>query len=374
MATFGNYGQYLRNGTARRLLAENDILISTINEDVEFIKEESMDLSGNIDPNDISQNTADISTNTSAINSIITDVSNNKIGIAGNTSTITPILSDVSNNTFNISVNTANVASSSANVTTNENAITDNSNNIASSVSDVSVNKIDISNNMDAITSIIADVSVNILDISSVTFDVSTNKINIAANDTDISFIVTNVPGNTADISQNRTDISTNIVDISDNEDRIIALEATYGKQYLFAHNSTGMLFDMSNTVYDISFDVINRADAAYVTTNLGISGEFEMAQAGLYLIKFQVSCFRSISDPTERYVTITMRDGSGNAVPGGLMNFVIANNTQYSSGGISVLLDLSGGEKFNYTWEQTLDIDSEIVANTCRLLVEKIS
>jgi hypothetical protein len=370
MSTFGTFGQYQNSLNVIELLVENNTMLREIEVEVADACANTVGI-----VTGIAENTSNAASNATAITSIIADVSINKIDTSSNeadiSNNIVPLIPDISQNKVDISNNQGAITSIMSDISNNQGDIAINTAAIVSFMSDISINQNDIASNQATITSIIADVSINILDISSVIADVSINKIDIATNIADMSSVLNDVSQNVFDISTNQTNISTNVVDISTNENRLTILE-NVSEKFLYAHRSTDLIFDVSNITYDISFDTITRANSIYTTTNLDASGEFIITEAGLYKITLQMSSQIVDAAPLERLVLINLNK-NGTAIDGGLLGVSVWNNNEINSGELTVLQDLSGGEVFKYTWDQDIDGAVKILANTCRLIVEKI-
>jgi hypothetical protein len=408
MSSFGSFGPYQDSQNDLALLVENNTIlreleveVQVVSDGVAVVGENRTNITANTAAiatieEDVSQNQTDISQNAAAILQLTTDVSQNKLDISANDVSIASIEADVSQNQLDISDNSGSITSIILDVSQNRGDILDNSNQLPGIIADVSQNQVDISQNLafisqveldvsqntfdvsintSAIAAIFAELSGGSLDVSGIINDVCQNTIDISQNRFDISSIILDASQNTFDISQNRTDISTNVLDISNNDGRITVLESKV-KKYLYAYNSSDITFvDNALGEFEIPLDVVDISDAIFDLSNLDASGVFAINEEGLYFITMQTTLQQGASG-AERAVYIYLNEiiaGTPTYVTGSTFKASIYDDTKMQTGEVTMLLDLSGNEVFNFVFLQELVGTSIIPAQTCRLIVEKV-
>jgi hypothetical protein len=366
MSGFNSYTQYLKNRTDLRFFIERRVIVDDLSAEVATLT--IVDAST---VEDVNTNTANIASNTASIASIITDVSTNKINIAANAGYVTSIPTDVSTNKVDISSNAIAIPTIIADISVNIIDISSNTARIPPIIADVSTNKIDISTNMVALNTIIADVSTNKINIASIIADVSTNKIDISNNANDISVsvipLIPDISVNKIDISNNTGNTAINVADISSNNSRIADMES----KFLYAYKTVNQILDLSNTLYSITFPVVEFVDSDfYTTTNIGVSGEFIPTHDGTYLITIQVTCDRLSAQSGQISIRLFR---NGLPISNSEMALITQNPTELNSGTSTILTDISGGDILGYIATKTAAGNTALNAHACRLLVEKV-
>lgn len=185
-----------------------------------------------VNETNISTNTGNISSNSSAISTNATNISSNSASISVNATNIASNTSSISTNTGNIAILDTRVTAAEGDITTNANAIATKQDALVFGIANTNAVDIDspsatissgqyarfTANGLEGLSAanVLGDIgAASSVQLSAVSASVTTNAGNITANATDIATNAADIAANLAAIQSNDTDIANNATAIS---------------------------------------------------------------------------------------------------------------------------------------------------------------